>query len=958
MDSPQPVEGSGEPRASKIHFRNEQAQTPDAPEEAPRVSAAHQVPQAPTSTTQQIVRQCLNDSSDLSLSSSMNLYLAYPSAVPQSPTPTAQQAPHQDSHGSLEVPQAPTPTAQQIVPQYLNNHFELSRVSSLTSASLGLPRASSPTTQQIVPQCLNDSSEVPQAPTSTAQQRVRQCLNDSSDMSLSSSMNLYLAYSPTVPQAPTATVQQIVPQCLNNHLELSRVSSFTNSSLGLPWASFGLPRVSSLTTQQAPYQFPHGSSTAPQTPTSTAQQIVRQCLDDSSEVSRASSPTTQQAPYQFPHGSSTAPQTPTSTAQHIVRQCLDSAPEVDLNCTGSDPRLVEQSRSTNPEVDPQEEPMKTNSEPITDENKEYLRLIKELLTEKISKKSSGVSQTKYNPKALHRALTGNAGKLFLQSMRDVKFEDEIKNLINILNGSVKNKKVKNFLSDKNQELAVKLVKELIARPGQVPTDAVAMTLVDGLKTPEGRIFLTEYAKVLQSFAKRVWAYMLQLASEFLCASRFEIEERSLKAWDHDEILVQKLVKIFATELGFKAFNYLLHHKRNGIISPFLKAFLKSQWLSKEELSTGLCLSSRFTDAIFEALWTSPGLLFVLACTHRKSYPKPWGKRVDGTRNPEIDIQVHGLSIQEDNCLETEYWTYNPRIVMRTSPLCPNWQEQFFRVAYNDIEIERSSHVIMIKNRLACLSIRHDSQAREVQAARLYEVMSIIKSQSEILRIKYTEIQQIIERKVRELVSLKNGEIKTFNPKEIFDFVNEQVEDYTKLVNQNIACLEKKFEPLDTLESPEARQELTEFNNKTKLHFERFSLVLSYIANVLEGGRHYFQQPKGRKVLIQSAILALKFAISTKDPAKTARENTLVIEEIFRYTAQKVGLLDVPCEHLRAEFLTVWSDQLLGEPSPLSERINDADIAWLGTLEFLPDHVNIPFLTSIDRFLPRMASIDK
>lgn len=83
-----------------------------------------------------------------------------------------------------------------------------------------------------------------------------------------------------------------------------------------------------------------------------------------------------------------------------------------------------------------------------------------------------------------------------------------------------------------------MVKVLIARPGQIPNDDVALNLVDVLKTPEGRAFLRGLSEVTIFLIKRVWFDMLKLECALLCASQYEIGKVSLCFWNYTEPLVQ------------------------------------------------------------------------------------------------------------------------------------------------------------------------------------------------------------------------------------------------------------------------------------------------------------------------------------------------------------------------------------------------------------------------------------
>lgn len=149
--------------------------------------------------------------------------------------------------------------------------------------------------------------------------------------------------------------------------------------------------------------------------------------------------------------------------------------------------------------------------------------------------------------------------------------------------------------------------------------------------------------------------MLMRACEFLCASRFEIEEVSLRPWDYTDSLVQQLIKAFASQPGFKAFNFILFSDQYaGLIGPFLKGYLKSELLSKEALSEAIYSGLGSGDAVFDALWTSTGLCFVLACTNHHDLPMPWLTRFREACVREMEINDSNNT--SGDCPEPQYLT--------------------------------------------------------------------------------------------------------------------------------------------------------------------------------------------------------------------------------------------------------------------------------------------------------------
>lgn len=71
-----------------------------------------------------------------------------------------------------------------------------------------------------------------------------------------------------------------------------------------------------------------------------------------------------------------------------------------------------------------------------------MSMVVKLLIERIANLNSGILLKKTKSEALHRALTGNTGRLFLQSIYDGTFENKAENLITILDKSVEKKKSK------------------------------------------------------------------------------------------------------------------------------------------------------------------------------------------------------------------------------------------------------------------------------------------------------------------------------------------------------------------------------------------------------------------------------------------------------------------------------------------------------------------------------------
>ncbi|WPK24309.1 hypothetical protein PUMCH_001577 [Australozyma saopauloensis] len=692
-----------------------------------------------------------------------------------------------------------------------------------------------------------------------------------------------------------------------------------------------MPQARASTARHLPYQYSDGHSTMPQARASTARQVS----------------------YQYLHGYSTVPQTPTAIAQQIFRQRLNGAPEVDPNFTDSASRSVGSSRSKTLEIDPQEDSIGTQSEHITDENEKNLRNIVKLLIRKISEYDLGRLSKSFNCKPVYRALAGCNGVYFLQSMLDQGLRTKLESLCKCLQKIDLSKFHTEGSRKENQESAVDLVKQLIARPGKVPTDAEALTLVDGLKTPEGRAFLRNSPKLLDdSCTKKVWFHMLNFASEFLCASRFEIEKIPRRTWDYTDPLIQQLVKVFASQSGFKAFKRLLLYDQYAeLLGPFLEDFLESEIQSNLAFFAAISSDTRSLNAVFDALWTKPGVFFVCACNKQDQVPKPWIRRF---RRPNIlETPAHGVIVTDGGCLRTRYQAYESRNVPRRSSLCPDWQKQFFHVARNDTDLLTASHIVRIRNHSTIVLIESTRKDLQVSAAHLTEVISIIECQSEFLKAMYTKTEGFIEENCEALVAMKNGDIVTFKPAEFLDLAEEWEQGYTSLVEQNIASLVEKF-VLDDLRSmtSQALRELTEFNTETQTRFSLFLKNTRYIVHVLEGGRLYFEWRRnaGRKTIHEGPIFLMDDANSTKNVKSTVasiQNGLLIFKDNDGSSAWELKFSRFLDERLMNEFLMTWSEELLEEPSPLLDWVGDAEIAQLGTLLFRPGHVNIPFLTPTD-----------
>lgn len=155
------------------------------------------------------------------------------------------------------------------------------------------------------------------------------------------------------------------------------------------------------------------------------------------------------------------------------------------------------------------------------------------------------------------------------------------------------------------------------------------------------------------------------------------------------------MRAFASETGFEEFKKLLHSNHYTIMGKFLKDYLKSKLLSKQAFSVAINSDSGSKDAIFDALWTTPGLYFVLACSNRDEIPKIWRKRVYRSSITNYRTPIFNIKCR----VETQFRTFRSHEFRRTSPLCPEWQQEFFQLGLKDLDLDTHSHTNRIYNEL-------------------------------------------------------------------------------------------------------------------------------------------------------------------------------------------------------------------------------------------------------------------
>lgn len=260
-------------------------------------------------------------------------------------------------------------------------------------------------------------------------------------------------------------------------------------------------------------------------------------------------------------------------------------------------------------------------EAITFENKEYLKKILQKLTRRLA--GSLLRDVCCN--SLCDMLAGVNGKLFLQSIRRPKFKVEVYSLLDcVANGDPD--LPDRPLPECYQTAAVNLVKILLARPGRIPTDADALLIIEELKTTDAKAFLEEFMESFYDPTRKISIDMILVASEFLNASLYELDNDDSDPWTYSRGLIQSLVKAFASEIGFEVFENLFAEVSRPISEDFVQHYLQCDVLSKITLSGifSSTVSSNYSlDATFTALWTFPGLCFVTMAQDYLDVPKRW-----------------------------------------------------------------------------------------------------------------------------------------------------------------------------------------------------------------------------------------------------------------------------------------------------------------------------------------------
>lgn len=257
---------------------------------------------------------------------------------------------------------------------------------------------------------------------------------------------------------------------------------------------------------------------------------------------------------------------------------------------------------------------------MSEEDKSYLREIVELCL-KASLPKREWSREELNFQSLIHVWSETKGLQLLQSIQSRHYRSELNRLCSHL----KHTKLKTAglpLSENHNRQAVKLIKQLITRPGQTPSDSDASTLLDLLKTREGQKSLKAFKKALEKPTKSIFFDMIVVACEFLNASLFKLIHNSLNC----RYEARKIVKCFASQDGLYILEHMLNWELSTLYDEFLARFLQRNELARHFFQTWADhnqTSCSQIDDIFKALWCSTGLYFVLASQHLDHVPKAW-----------------------------------------------------------------------------------------------------------------------------------------------------------------------------------------------------------------------------------------------------------------------------------------------------------------------------------------------
>lgn len=191
----------------------------------------------------------------------------------------------------------------------------------------------------------------------------------------------------------------------------------------------------------------------------------------------------------------------------------------------------------------------------------------------------------------------------------------------------------------------------------------------------------------------------------------------------------------------------------------------------------------------------------------------------------------------------------------------------------------------------------------------------------------------------------NGDTDPSTPREFLNLAKKLEEDYIELVKPNIVRLETKHGSLVVIRQSnlKAYQELSLLNTLTQGQFARFLKRSSYIALILEGGRpHSEKQERVRFKTFGEAANSIKKVSSTSDSKSRDNDHDLILQEIFRCSTRDLVYHSISKKRLIDEFLMTWSEDLLGDRSPLLESINGSDIALLNTLRHRHCYACVPY----------------
>ncbi|WPK23449.1 hypothetical protein PUMCH_000690 [Australozyma saopauloensis] len=309
------------------------------------------------------------------------------------------------------------------------------------------------------------------------------------------------------------------------------------------------------------------------------------------------------------------------TLEHAAQPCQLTALQVarvpHVTFDSHEASFVESNCAT---TDPDMESRQASSLLISEDERLSLeRIVEQSLNSLCTKRRWPNHLMDFSP--LVDVLVKKNGTLFLSSITTAQFASKMRSLCSHLK-STELKTEGLPLPEFHRKEALTLIKQLIMRPGRVPTDADASILLDELKTREGQLFLKAFLKAFNQPAKKDALDIIVVACEFLSASLYEVENYFDRRHEAREFVRYSVSFKGGCLLG-RLLLFFLEIRYKKFIDPFLLGKKDEARVTFKVIAYDEKYNPDLLEFLFDTLWSRVGLSFMLLAAHRNSVPKAW-----------------------------------------------------------------------------------------------------------------------------------------------------------------------------------------------------------------------------------------------------------------------------------------------------------------------------------------------